>query len=51
MAAKTSQEMHKARELIESGIPIYEAAKQAGISASAIYHSKWYKDRKAQKAS
>lgn len=51
MAAKTSQEMYKARELIENGMPIHKAAKEAGVTASAVYQSKWYKDRKAQKSS
>lgn len=45
MGAKESEEMKKARDLIiNEGVPVCAAAKNAGITYSAIYLSKWYKE-------
>lgn len=46
MGAKTSPEMLKAREHILRGASAYEAAKLSGVTRSAIYMSKWYKEFK-----
>jgi len=46
MGAKQSWEMKKAKELVLSGMLPYRAAKLAGITRQAIYHSKWYKEMK-----
>lgn len=47
MGAKVSAEMLAAKELvIAHGMSAYEAAKVAGITKSAIYVSKWYKEFK-----
>lgn len=47
MGAKVSAEMERARKLVTSeGMSPYEAAKVAGITRSAIYMSKWYKEFK-----
>lgn len=51
MGAKTSPEMLKARKLIMLGVWPAEAARKCGLTANAIYISKWYKDRiKEQRA-
>lgn len=48
MGAKESEEMKKARDLvINQGMSGYRAANFTGISSSAIYMAKWYKDFKA----
>lgn len=44
MGAKVSAEMLKARDLILKGVNPAEAARQCGLTRSAIYHSKWYKN-------
>jgi hypothetical protein len=49
MGAKTSQEMLKARELIEKGATAYRAAKDCGVTVSAITRSGWYHEFKARK--
>lgn len=47
MGAKVSAQMQAARQLVtEQGVTPYRAAKLAGISPSAIYMSKWYKEMK-----
>lgn len=51
MGAKTSPEMLKARKLIMLGVLPAEAARKAGVTANAIYISRWYQDRlKEQRA-
>lgn len=45
MAAKESQEMKKARKLIERGSTPAAAAKAVGITRQAIYMSRWYRER------
>lgn len=51
MGAKTSPEMLKARKLIMLGVWPAEAARKCGLTANAIYISKWYQDRlKEQRA-
>jgi len=51
MGAKTSPEMIKARKLIMLGVWPAEAARKSGVTANAIYISKWYKDHiKEQRA-
>jgi len=47
MAARQTQEMKKARKLVEAGMTAYAAAKQCGITRSAIYMAPWYKEFKA----
>ena len=48
MAAKESAEMAKARDLVmNQGMTAYKAGNLAGISPSAIYMAKWYRDFKA----
>lgn len=48
MAAIESAQMKRARKLItEKGLTAAEAARKAGITASAIYMAQWYKDWKA----
>lgn len=45
MAAKESVEMGKARKLIlEKGLTAYAAAKIVGLTRSAIYQAKWYRE-------
>ncbi len=47
MAARESEAMKKARKLVmEKGLTPYAAAKQAGLTRSAIYMSAWYKEWK-----
>lgn len=44
MAAKVSAAMQKARKLVtEEGQTPYAAAKECGITRSAIYMAPWYK--------
>lgn len=51
MGARESEAMRQARGLVtERGLTAYAAAKQVGLSKSAIYMSAWYKDRKNAKA-
>lgn len=48
MAAKVSAEMEKARKLVtEGGYTPYAAAKECGLTRSAIYMAPWYKALKA----
>lgn len=37
MAAKVSAEMRKALRLVARGVPVYEAAAKAKVTASAVY--------------
>lgn len=46
MAAKQSAEMREAKRLIESGVPVYKACEQAGITHTAVYRAAWYRARK-----
>ena len=47
MAAKESEAMKKARKLVtEKGVNAYAAAKQVGLTRSAIYMAPWYKEWK-----
>jgi len=47
MAAKVSSEMNKARKLVtEGGFTPYAAAKECGLTRSAIYMAPWYKEWK-----
>ena len=51
MGAKQSPQMVEAKRLVvECGLTAYAAAKQAGITAEAIYMSPWYKEFKNAKA-
>ncbi len=43
MGAKESNEMKKARRLVEAGATQYAAAKAAGITAGAISKAPWYR--------
>lgn len=45
MGAKVSAEMLKARKMIEAGATAYRAAKDCGVTVSAITRSKWYQAR------
>lgn len=48
MAAKVSAAMVKARKLVtEKGVTPYAAAKECGLTRSAIYMAPWYKKWKA----
>jgi len=48
MAAKVSAAMVKARKLVtEGGYTPYAAAKECGLTRSAIYMAPWYKEWKA----
>jgi len=47
MGAKTSEAMLQARELITRGATPYRAAKDCGLTVSAITRSKWYLDFQA----
>ena len=47
MGAHVSAAMLRARQLILAGATPYAAAKQAGISQSAITKSKWNRERLA----
>lgn len=47
MAAKTSPEMLEARKMIEKGATAYRAAKDCGLTTSAITRSTWYRERVA----
>lgn len=50
MGAKESAEMAEARRLvIDLGMTAYAAAKQAGVTRSAIYMASWYKEWKNAK--
>lgn len=49
MTAKTSQQMLDARELIKKGATPYRAAKDCGLTVSAITRSPWYKEFTASK--
>lgn len=46
MAQQSSVPMIQARKLVEEGQTPYLAAKTTGITPSAIYKSKWYKEMK-----
>lgn len=47
MAAKESAAMVKARKLVtEEGLTPYAAAKECGLTRSAIYMAPWYKEWK-----
>lgn len=47
MGARQSPQMVEAKRLVtQEGLTAYAAAKQAGISAEAIYMSAWYKQFK-----
>lgn len=48
MGAKVSAEMLQARELILKGVNPAKAARQCGLTRSAIYHSEWYKKWKVR---
>lgn len=49
MGAKESGAMIKARKLImEKGVNPAQAAKKVGLTRSAIYVSKWYKEWKSK---
>jgi predicted transcriptional regulator len=52
MAARESSAMVKARKMVtEQGLTSYAAAKKVGLTRSAIYMSRWYKEwRDAQKS-
>jgi len=43
MGAKRSPEMIRAEKLVRSGWSAYKAAKEVGLTPSAIYMSAWYK--------
>lgn len=47
MAARTSEAMLSARKMIEAGATAYRAAKDCGLTTSAITRSPWYLERKA----
>lgn len=48
MAAKESAAMAKARKLVvDKGLTPYAAAKECGLTRSAIYMAPWYKEWKA----
>lgn len=49
MGAKTSAELHTAMSFIRGGMSPYQAAKEAGISRSAISQSKEYRQYKEEK--
>ena len=46
MAAKESEAMKNARKLVMAGYSAYSAAKECGITRSAIYMAPWYKEWK-----
>jgi hypothetical protein len=49
MGAKVSDAMKKARKLVtEKGLTPYAAAKQCGLTRSAIYMVTWYKEWKGK---
>lgn len=49
MAAHESDAMRQARKLIKNkGMTAYAAARQAGITRSAIYMAPWYKKWKKE---
>lgn len=43
MAGKQSAAMDKAQKLIESGMPVSEAARKAQVSQGSIYLRPWWK--------
>lgn len=47
MAAKPSAAGIEARRLVEAGATAYRAAKDTGMTVSAITRSKWYVERQA----
>ena len=49
MGARESDAMRRARLLVEAGATPYAAAKETGITQSAITKSKWNRERIAAK--
>ena len=51
MAAKQSAEMVEAKKLVtEKGLTPYAAAQKVGLTKSAIYQAKWYKEWRDSKS-